>query len=258
MRKEITILIIKPVKAACSWSLSPFDHQSNKSKAWKDINNSRYPFKLLRYWFIYHMIREEAKVLGYPPSIAEIGIDRGQMLHFTRDAGFADIGSWVGIDCEIKHEAEEAGYTRLIKADVESANFCLGKKYDIVILLHVLEHLWDPEKLIRNLTFELKPGGIIVGGFPVMPHFLIRYWQKRLRIVQGKNGHVSAFSPQRIKKIATDSGLNIEYLSGAFICRSSGRAIEQYRLWMRFNLLYGAVFFKSLGSELYFLMRKPI
>ncbi|QTA83679.1 SAM-dependent methyltransferase [Desulfonema limicola] len=202
------------------------------------------------------MILEESARLGRSLNCAEIGIDKGQMLYFMRDAGFGGIQSWVGIDIEIKAEAEKAGYTELIKSNVESSDFVLGEKFDVIILLHVLEHLYEPEKLLEKTVSKLKQGGIIIGGFPIMPHFLIRYWQKRLRIILGKNGHVSAFSPHRVSKMAKNCGLNLEFISGAFLCRNSGGLLEQSRLWMRFNLLYGALFFKSLGSEVYFLMRK--
>jgi SAM-dependent methyltransferase len=243
------------IKAAYSWTLAPFDSQNN-AKAWTQIKNSRYPFKMLRYWFMYHMIREESERLGRSLNVAEIGIDKGQMLYFMRDAEFSGIQSWAGIDIEITPEAQKAGYTELIQADVESQDFFLRKKCDVIILLHVLEHLYEPEIFFEKMVSGLTPGGIIIGGFPVMPHFLIRYWQKRLRIILGENGHVSAFSPQRLRKMANDFRLNLEFLSGAFICRKSGSMLEQSRLWMRFNLLYGALFFKSLGSEAYWLMRK--
>lgn len=244
------------IAAACSWSLSPFDSQ-NKAKVWKSIKHSRYPFKMLRYWFMYHMIREEFTHFGRSLDCVEIGIDKGQMLHFLRDAGFGGIRSWVGVDIEITPEAEKAGYTHLIQADVESSECFLDGKHDVIILLHVLEHLYDPERVLEKLVSHLKPGGIIIGGFPVLPHFLVAYWQKRLRIIMGSNGHVSAFSPQRIRKMAKNCRLNTEFLSGAFFTRNSGSIIEENRLWMRLNLLYGALFFKSLGSEIYWLMRRP-
>jgi SAM-dependent methyltransferase len=243
------------LRAAWSWSLDSFDSQGN-AKAWSNIKGARYPFKMLRYWFMYHMIREESAKLGRHLRCAEIGIDKGQMLYFIKDAGFKNIECWTGIDIKIKAETEQAGYTDLVEANVESNHFALDGNYDVVILLHVLEHLYEPEKFVARIARNLRPGAIIIGGFPVIPHFLVNRWQKRLRAIMGSNGHVSAFSPYRVKHMAADSGMNIEFMSGAFMFRKSGSFLEQSRLWMRINLLYGAVFIKALGSEVYWMMRK--
>ncbi len=44
----------------------------------------RYPIRLLRYWFGYQLLREEAERIGRPLDVLEVGVDVGQMLAFTR------------------------------------------------------------------------------------------------------------------------------------------------------------------------------
>ena len=43
-----------------------------------------YPVRLLRYWFGYHLMRDEARRAGRPVSVAEIGVETGQMLRFAK------------------------------------------------------------------------------------------------------------------------------------------------------------------------------
>jgi len=241
--------------AALNWSLSVIDLQNwVKSKSTK-LRATRYPIKLLRYWFMYNLIKEEQARLGRPLRICEIGVDQGQMLRFMSDAGFTDSTCWVAVDCNLRTELRESDYTRQIEANVDLPDFLLDEKYDVIIVLHLLEHLFEPEKLVARLSQALAPGGVVIGGFPVTPKCLASYWQKRIRLTASKFGHVSVFSPQRVKYMAHSCGLNLDFISGAFFMRKSGLFLESYKVWLRLNLLWGALF-PSLGGEIYWRMRK--
>lgn len=241
--------------SAWHWSISVIDAQTWVKDIFCKSRATRYPIRLLRYWFMYNLIKEEHIRLGRPLRVCEVGVDRGQMLRFTRDAGFADISCWVAVDCKLHPELQESGYTRQVQANVDRLDFFLDEEYDVIIVLHVLEHLFEPEQLIHRLSGALAPGGVMIGGFPVMPKWLTSYWQKRLRLTASKFGHVSAFSPQRVKNMANSCGLYLDFISGAFFLRKSGSFLENYKAWPRVNLLFGALF-PALGSELYWRIRK--
>jgi len=72
-----------------------------------------------------------------------------------------------------------------------------------------------------------------------------------------KFGHVSVFSPQRVRNMAKTCGLYLNFISGAFLLRKSGSFLENLKGWLRFNLLWGA-FFPALSGEIYWSMRKSI
>lgn len=241
--------------AAWNWGLSVFDAQSWVKDTVAKTRGTRYPIKLLRYWFMYNLIQEEQIRLGRPLRVCEIGVDRGQMLRFTRDAGFLDTACWVAIDCRLKPELQETDYTKKIEANVDLPTFFLDEEYDVIVVLHLLEHLFEPEQLVDRLTAALAPGGVIIGGFPVTPKYFASYWQKRIRLTASKFGHVSVFSPQRVKNMANKCGLNLDFISGAFFLRKSGSFLENYNVWLRLNLLFGALF-PALGGEIYWRMRR--
>lgn len=250
-QRELTT--ISSILYTWNWCLSVIDTQKWLKKISGRLLNTRYPIKLLRYWFMYHFIREQQIRLGRSLRICEIGIDRGQMRHFVNTAEFSEIACWAGVDCRMKPELQEAGYTRLIVANVDQSDFKLDEEYDVIIVLHVLEHLFEPERLMHQLSSSLKPDGIVIGGFPVTPQWLARHWQKRIRLTASKFGHVSVFSPLRVKNMANTCRLNLDFMSGAFFLRKSGSFLENHSGWIRLNLVWGALF-PSLGGEIYWMM----
>ncbi len=238
-----------------NWNLSVIDAQNWVKDVFTKPRSTRYPVKLLRYWFMYNLIREESIQLGRAVRVCEIGVDQGQMLRFTRDSGFTDIACWVAVDCRLQPKLRESGYTKQIEANVDLPNFSLDEEYDVIIVLHLLEHLYEPERLVDRLSAALAPGGVMIGGFPVMPKWLASYWQKRVRLKASKFGHVSVFSPRRVKNMAQSCELNLDFISGAFFLRKSGSFLENPKSWLRLNLLWGALF-PSLGGEIYWRMCK--
>jgi len=97
--------------------------------------------------------------------------------------------------------------------------------------------------------------GIVIGGMPVMPHFLAFAYEKKLREKFLPGGHISVFSVKRIKEMARQNGLKVEFVKGAYFMRSRGFFLENFSWWMRFNLFFGALF-PSCGSEVYWMVRK--
>ena len=141
-----------------------------------ELKRINYPIRLVRYWFMYHFLREDAARKG-ALDVCEIGVDVGQMLGFMYAAAQhggekVPLASWDAVDALIRKEIlERAGYNHFYEVDLESPEFKLdeGKQYDAMILLHVLEHLFKPEALIAKIVPHLKPGGMLIGGFPSTP-----------------------------------------------------------------------------------------
>lgn len=220
------------------------------------------PLRAQRYWFMHHLLREEAARRGGPLDACEIGVDRGQMLaflHAAREHGGCPPAwsRWTAIDCKLKREALRAcGYREMVEADIDRAAPPLQRRYDALILLHVLEHLREPESALLRLLPLLKPGGIVIGGHPVTPEPFRSWREAALRRKAKPFGHVSAFSPARVRAMASQAGLETEFLSGAFFMRKKGFFLENHDWWWRLNLRFGARF-PGWPGELYWQLRKP-
>ncbi|MEY4166649.1 MAG: hypothetical protein RIR52_473 [Acidobacteriota bacterium] len=218
----------------------------------------RYPIRLLRYWFGYQLLREESRRAGRPLDVLEVGVHLGQMLEFVRSApGGIEYSGWTAVDAILHRERlEKAGYTDLLQVDLEDGNLHLPRQYDTAILLHILEHLFEPEVVFRQIAAAIRPGGSLIGGFPVVPGGLAGVREKQLRRTALPYGHVSVFSPGRVRRMAADAGLELEFMSGAFLMRSRGSRLENSDRWMRFNLAWGRLF-PGWPGEIYWIMRRP-
>ena len=244
------------------WALAFLaDNKTVRSKRFgipPEAKSVRYPIRLLRYWFGYHLLCEEARRFARPLEVAEIGVHTGQMLEFLRSAPeCADFAKWTAVDAVMLTEKlRKAGYDDFFEANLEDPSFDLPADYDVAVLLHILEHLFEPEAALRKVARRIRPGGALIGGFPVVPGPFARFRERKVRKTAAPMGHVSVFSPARVRRMAGICGLRVEFLSGAFFVRSKGSALENSALWARFNLLWGAVF-PGWPGEIYWLMRKP-
>jgi len=227
----------------------------------------RYPSRLLRYWFMHQLLQQEGRQHG-ALSICEIGVDRGQMLYFARQATAGDVANdaqpwlagWDAVDVHLrKEELQAVGYRRQFQLDLECDPIppALQGQYDVVILLHVLEHLQDPEAALGKALQCLKPGGIVIGGMPVLPQALLGWREGQLRRKARRHGHVSAFSPLRVRAWAERFGLQEEFCRGAFFLRSKRLPLENYRWWVRCNLGFGALF-PAWPGEIYWSFRTSL
>jgi SAM-dependent methyltransferase len=222
-----------------------------------EAKSVRYPIRLLRYWFGYHLLRVEAERAGRPLDVAEIGVHTGQFLEFVRSAPVVPaIGRWTAVDAVMLTEKlRKAGYDDFHEANLEAPAFDLPHDYDAAVLLHVLEHLFEPEVALKKIAARMRPGGVLIGGFPVLPNFLVASRQKSVRKTAQPMGHVSVFSPERVVRMGEAAGCTTEFKSGAFFMRSKGSALENSARWLRFNLRWGGMF-PGWPGEIYWLMRK--
>jgi SAM-dependent methyltransferase len=233
---------------------------------------TRFPLRYLRYWFGRFVLTELLTRLKRPLRVLEVGIDRGQLQCFMGAGPIGDgmfalprsIDRWDGLDVKVDPEIiRRYSYTDHFVVDVEGP-FDLGeRRYDAVVLLHVLEHLLDPEGAMRRLRRWIAPGGIIMGGSPTMPGALAGLHEGWLRRKNADrmhdvrlHKHLSVITPNRIRGFAKAEGMAIDLLTGAFFLRWSGSRAENSALWLRANLLWGSLF-PALAGEVYFSLQIP-
>ena len=259
---EKSLCLVLKSFSSSDWDINFLaDNQVVRSKDFgitEEAKSVRYPIRLLRYWFGYQLLREESERLDHPIDVAEIGVDVGQMLEFVKSApARIEIGCWTAVDAVMQRERlAQAGYTDLQEVNLQSPTFALQREFDTAILLHVLEHLSKPEEVLKKIAIAIRPGGSLIGGFPVVPSPLEKIRESQVRKTAWPMGHVSIFSPARVRRMAAQAGLEVEFLSGAYFTRSKGSILENSSAWMRFNIAWGQMF-PGWPGEIYWLMRKP-
>ena len=223
------------------------------------LKQTKYPVRALRYWWMHSVIEDEVKDLDRSVKIVDVGCDRGIIKRFIPTIKNAH---WIGLDIITDREGLDAArYDEIHQCDFDEGLPLPDNSAEIVICSHVLEHLPRPEFTMGELARILKPGGMLLVGVPIAPKFIAHFRQKQMQqqLKTGKRKmgqHIHMFSIRRLKKLAEDKGLKIEFATGTAMIRKKGSRLENYAAWIRFNQIWAALF-PSLGQELCVQIRKP-
>ena len=150
-----------------------------------------------------------AEVVGSTeyPDLLDIGAGRGDFYNISRDM----VRDYTGI--EPSHQ--------MLKEEVKSDNFTLIRgtgedladenKYGVCLIKEVLDHSYDPEKVIMNAYKALKEGGIIIVTLTNKDAFyklIFRNYAKKLEIEH--KDHLYNFSPSEVEALFKKAGFNHE------------------------------------------------
>lgn len=248
------------------WNLDAFDQFGDASRRISDRQTTRYSVRALRYWFMDHLIQREHARRQEPLAVCEVGVGDGSLFRFVNRIGVGNvaagraswISSWDAVSRRVDRSTLQAiGYSSCVEANVEQVPLRLTQQYDVLVLLHILEHLYEPEATLERLLPAVKPGGIVIGGAPTLPDVIRSVRERQLRKKALPFGHVSVISPHRLNQVAKRLQLSVELLTGAYVLRATGSQLEHSRLWLRVNLFFGALC-PSWPGEVYWSFRKPI
>jgi len=165
--------------------------------------NARYALRLRR-------LRRHAA--GRPlSSLLEIGCGDGNLLAYLEKALPASV-ELVGIELDTHRIQLPAGSRiRLHEADFDKLD--LGRRFDAVVMYHVLEHLTHPVETLRRIRGLLNPGGFLLFQVPnwntgwrkVFP----RHWNG-LQIPR----HQFFLDPASLPELCAQGGFRIESTAG--------------------------------------------
>jgi SAM-dependent methyltransferase len=167
------------------------------------------------------LARELAAHTGKPsPRILDIGAGRGDFVHAATQEGLRAEG------LEFSHAmiafAREHFAVTLKDTPAEALAAEQPGAYDAVVLNGVLEHVYDPDALMRDAAALLAPGGVLYLDLPREPNLLT--WvgnaferargQKRVYNLQPTwpPFHVFGFNPRALRTLCKKHGVRIEHL----------------------------------------------
>jgi SAM-dependent methyltransferase len=165
---------------------------------------------------IYNNFLEINKDIKNGGSILDIGCGWAQALLFFKDKGL----DCYGFDPAI--EAVEYGCKKGLKlkhAGLNGMNVFDNKKFDIVTMFNVLEHLADPVNSIKQIKEILKPNGILAIDVPNE----FNDFQTVGRDVHGLNdwwiappNHLNYFSKDSLVNFLESLGFSVEISESSF------------------------------------------
>jgi len=136
----------------------------------------------------------------HPGRILDIGTGDGHFLSLCQDAGFKVDATEIS-----SHGLElcrERGFNPRLGA-LTDLNWD-GRRFDVITLWHVLEHLPNPGKALKLAYELLEPGGLLVVAVPneetrLFPH---RWWPRTKnpmgKLYWGNEVHIIFFQPQTL------------------------------------------------------------
>ncbi len=113
---------------------------------------------------------EVAKWVKKNSSVLDVGCDQGELRNYLPSVIYYGL------------EVDKTSITKLKKKkihvferDLNKDKISLGKKFDYIIILDILEHLLDPAKVIRELKKHLTKNGKMIISLPNDYHFLNKF-----------------------------------------------------------------------------------
>ncbi|PID81714.1 hypothetical protein CSA17_02190 [bacterium DOLJORAL78_65_58] len=162
-------------------------------------------------YFLRHLARLEKAVAATAPHrrLLEIGCGSGVMLTLAGQRGWRTQAIEMSMDL-----------ARLARTARPEARVALGDAsdpgtwngtHDAVLALDVLEHVLDPDRLLRNVHDHLEPGGVVLIQTPNTRGLRHRLQKDRWEMRDPRQ-HLHLFSPRGLRMTLTRSGFAVESL----------------------------------------------
>lgn len=88
--------------------------------------------------------------------------------------------------------------------DLTKANPLRPASFDAIVLMNVLEHIYDPHRLFERLVSILKPGGVLIVAVP----FMVKLHQTPVDFMR--------YSQYALERLGQEHGLQVERMEGYY------------------------------------------
>ena len=94
----------------------------------------------------------------------------------------------------------------VLKNNIYKENF-----FDVILFLHVIEHVRNPLEILNIIKKILKPGGTVLIGTPNFGSACAIRYEKKFRMLHDKT-HISLFSDIKLCEVLNDMGMSVDYV----------------------------------------------
>jgi len=130
--------------------------------------------------------------------------------------GSADkITSYVGIEFSqnrVNRNAKQFPQYTFLRKDLDEDALDLGRSFDVILLIAVIEHIYNQKHLMKQLVALLKPAGRIIITTPTpFGNDIVHRWGAGLGLFskEAADDHVVIYNRRRLEKLARDFGLRL-------------------------------------------------
>jgi glycosyltransferase involved in cell wall biosynthesis len=151
-----------------------------------------------------------AWLAGRPGRVLDLGCSDGALAARLRVQGH----EVVGVDRQ-EHPRTAERLDHFVVADLDGGiPETVGDGFDVVLAADVLEHVREPERILRDARARLRSGGCVVTSVPNFGH-----WYPRTRVVLGRfdydrrgildRDHVRFFTRRSFERMAASTGFGV-------------------------------------------------
>jgi len=137
--------------------------------------------------------------------LVEVGSSFGFLSSFFRESGWVVTG--VDPNRGLCRYAKSELYLNVFPSSLEKVDIP-AHSVDVVLMMHVIEHLTDPKESLSCVYKILKPGGLLVLETPRYDTWLFRCLGKRERSIRC-DGHIYFFTSASLKELARRNGFEV-------------------------------------------------
>lgn len=144
-------------------------------------------------------------------AILDVGCGNGHFLKY-----FKKVESYYGVDIkesQIKELKERHPRQSFKKVNLDEEKITLDKKFDTILLLAVIEHIFNQKFMMKNLLNHLKPNGIIAITTPTyFGNDIVHRIGAFLGIFTNRqDGHIVIYNKRRFRVLARELGIKMVY-----------------------------------------------
>ncbi len=131
---------------------------------------------------------------------------------------------WKKYGIEINNDARKIANKNKIEC-YKNLNNLRKENFDIITLIHVIEHIKKPKNLLKKIINKIKKNGYLILETPDFDSAMARRYNNKFRLLHDKT-HVSLFSTQSISRLIENLGMKIikieyPYFEGPFFNRKN-------------------------------------
>ncbi|MRT15433.1 class I SAM-dependent methyltransferase [Vitellibacter sp. q18] len=213
-------------------------------------------YQLVKNWSLRKKVSIISEQNGSIGSVLDIGAGTGDFLKYAKSKG------WDIYGVEPNNKASSLAFDKGVALEPNLEDFeC--KKFDVITLWHVLEHLPDLEENISKITSMLKPNGSLIIAVPNFRSYDAYYYGKYWAAFDVPR-HLWHFSRESINLLFS-SNFTIEKIEPMFFDSfyvsllsekyKSGRAFSIRAIWVGFVSNLKALRSKEYSSLIYCLRK---
>ena len=137
--------------------------------------------------------------------LLEVGSGLGYLMSWFRDDGWNVMG--VEPNVALNRHAKKTLNLEVVSAILPNARL-FSESFDVVLMMHVIEHVPDPFETLSEIFRVLRPGGSLVVETPCYDTLMFKLLGKRERSLSC-NGHIYFFTSRTLKALVERVGFRI-------------------------------------------------